>query len=99
MQESIASQIFVATSRGETPASNGWPWMATLGFREARTAQRNGFTAVRQIHHYSAGTSFRTVGLGSASPFAPPVRMRTTLTTIKPDAKIERIVMTSPAMK
>jgi hypothetical protein len=38
-----------AAAKGETHASNGWPWKATLGLRAAGTAKRNGFTAARNM--------------------------------------------------
>ena len=40
--------VFPAASMGATHASRGRPWMAAPGLREAGTAQRNGFTAVRK---------------------------------------------------
>jgi hypothetical protein len=39
-----------AAARGETYTSNGRTQMYALGLRAAWTAQRNGFTAVREAH-------------------------------------------------
>jgi hypothetical protein len=57
MQDCIASQVFPAASMGETHASNGRPRTAAQGLRVARTAQRNGFTAVRKTNAIHAPIS------------------------------------------
>jgi hypothetical protein len=41
--------VLLAASMGATHASRGWPGTDTQGLREAGTAQRNGFTAVRKM--------------------------------------------------
>ena len=43
------TKIFPAASKGRTHAFDGWPWKVTPGLRDAGTAQRNGFTAARDV--------------------------------------------------
>jgi len=58
-----AQKDLPAGPRGETHASNGWPWMATPGLRGAWTAQRDGSTpagdmTTREYLFIPEGSSF-----------------------------------------